>query len=311
MLANSYSAQLQRSRAGADAVTGGAPESSVLNGPCTMAVICSKLRFAGYWRFRPGLSQSSYVEWSDTVRFIRPSNFVVRPVGLLALGAAVMMAGLPVSSGAQGQHGAVDGAPTMTDSAVAERVDWSFGAWLAGGTHQPLKTRVGHVEDRALYILGVSASRPLWRWHFGELRFAPTLLPAIVATANREYRRVGMPSTDGPGHPQGYRIIPYKKSAFGVGLLPIAVEGTVFASASGKVGLVIGGGGGGSYFNRRIPDPGETRFNFLADGHTGIYLRSGIGVTTVGFRLQHISNGDTGQVNPGMDSRMLYMEFSR
>ena len=245
------------------------------------------------------------------MRFVRPFNPVTRPVGLMALGTAIMTAGLPASLLAQGQHGAVDGAPVTTDSAPVERTDWSPAAWFAGGTHQPLKTRAGHVEDRALYILGVSASRPFWRWRFGELRFTPTLLPAIVATANREYRRVAVPSTGDPSHPQGYEIIPYKKSAFGVGLLPIAVEGAVFASPSGNVGLVIGGGGGGSYFNRRIPDPGETRFNFLADGHTGIYFRSGIGVTTLGFRLQHISNGDTGQVNPGMDSRMLYVEFSR
>lgn len=245
------------------------------------------------------------------MRFVRPFNPLTRPVGLMALGTAIMTAGLSASLLAQGQHGAVDGAPATTDSAPAERTDWSLAAWFAGGTHQPLKTRAGHVEDRALYILGVSASRPFWRWNSGELGFAPTLLPAIVATANREYRQVPLPPIADPGHPQGYRIIPYKKSAFGVGLLPIAVEGTLFTSPSAKVGLVIGGGGGVSYFDRRIPDPGETRFNFLADGHTGIYFRSGIGVTTVGFRLQHISNGDTGRVNPGMDSRMLYVELSR
>jgi hypothetical protein len=158
------------------------------------------------------------------------------------------------------------------------------------------------VDDRALYIAGVSLSRVLVRGTFGDIAFTPTIVPGILATANREYALVPYP--DG-----GEVAVPYKKNAFGAGLIPLGLQGTL--NLSDDVGLTIGGGGGGAYFNRRIPDPGETRFNFLADGHTGIAVHSAIGTTTVGFRLQHISNGNTGRVNPGMDSRMLYVAYSR
>jgi hypothetical protein len=150
--------------------------------------------------------------------------------------------------------------------------------------------------------MGMRASKAVDTWRYGDLRYTPTFIPGILATANREYRSVRYPGG-------GTGLIPYKKTAFGVGVLPFGVEATV--AASGRAGLVMGGGGGAAYFDRRIPDPEETRFNFLADAHAGLFLRSGVGTTTFGFRLQHISNGNTGRVNPGMDSRMLYMEFSR
>lgn len=190
--------------------------------------------------------------------------------------------------------------PAVDSSPTDQR--WSFGGWVAGGIHEPIKTREGHMEDRALYVIGLNASRLVRQWRFGDIRFTPTLVPAVIATANREYETVVY---DGGG----VGVIPYKKTAFGAGLIPVAVEATL--RLSDNAGIVLGGGGGAAYFDRRIPDPDETRFNFLADGHTGVYVRSGFGTATFGFRLQHISNGDTGRVNPGMDSRMLYVGFGR
>jgi lipid A 3-O-deacylase PagL len=242
---------------------------------------------------------------SELLRLIGSSNvgaWYVKSSVVCMVAAAMLSA----RSGAQAAEGATCGvpAPVVDSSSINRHLDrhWSFGAWFAGGTHEPIKTREGHMEDRALYVLGISAARLVSRWRFGEIRFIPTLVPAIVATANREYETV---SYNGGGT----GILPYKKTAFGAGLLPIAAEAAVHLSD--RAGIVVGGGGGAAYFDRRIPDPDETRFNFLADGHTGVYVHSGLGTVTLGFRLQHISNGDTGRVNPGMDTRMLYIGFTR
>jgi lipid A 3-O-deacylase PagL len=247
-------------------------------------------------------SRSPYLGSGDVLRMIDFSGLLPRPVTLLAVGAAILaMSGFPIRAVAQTSRAGVCGVPA-SDSSQLPDTRWSFGMWIAGGTHEPLKTREGHVEDRALYILGISASRHLASWRLGDLRYVPTLLPGLLATANREYNVVRFPGN-------GSALIPYKRSAFGVGVLPVAIEAVI--PASDRAGLLIGGGGGAAYFDRRIPDPGETRFNFLADGHAGLYLHTPIGITTLGFRLQHISNGNTGRVNPGMDSRMLYVGFSR
>ena len=217
----------------------------------------------------------------------------------------MILATVPLSASAQDSRVDMCNVP-LVDSVPKKSAKlsrpWSIGAWFAGGTHQPLKTREGHKEDRALYLTGVQASLPMYRRSFAEIRYTPTLIPGIIATANRDYT----PVTAGNGRSG---VIVSKKTAFGAGLLPVAIEATF--AASPRAGLVVGGGGGAAYFDRRIPDPAETRFNFLANGHAGLYLRSGAVATTVGFWLQHISNGNMGRVNPGMDSRMLYVEWSR
>lgn len=212
---------------------------------------------------------------------------------------AVLSLVAPASAGAQVAGGSTCAA-SVADSAQSIDQPWSFGAWFAGGTHEPIKTREGHREDRALYLVGVQAALNMARGRFVELNYTPAVVPAIIATANREYTPVVL--ADG-----SMGLLISKKTAFGAGLLPIAFEARLFKSD--RAGLVIGTAGGAAYFDRRIPDPAETRFNFLANGHAGLYLRSAIGTTTVGFWLQHISNGNTGQVNPGLDSRMLYVAF--
>ncbi len=101
------------------------------------------------------------------------------------------------------------------DSTGSASVTWSFGVWFAGGTHEPLKTREGHKEDRALYLGGIQAARPILRSGFGMLTYTPALIPAIIATANRDYTQIAYP--DGRSG-----TIVSKKTAFGAGLVPIA-----------------------------------------------------------------------------------------
>ena len=189
----------------------------------------------------------------------------------------------------------------VSDPLPASDDSWSFGIWFAGGTHEPLKTVQGHKEDRALYLVGIEGRQALYRSRYLNVDYTPALVPGVLATANRDYNLV----TNSDGRTG---VVVGKKNAFGAGLLPIAIEMRVFVLP--RASIVIGGGGGAAYFDRRIPDPDETRFNFLADGHAGLSFHTGMGVATAGFWLQHISNANTGKVNPGMDSRMLYVAFS-
>lgn len=232
---------------------------------------------------------------------MRPTGIVSRIVscGPMLVVALLALVG-PARSAAQGSGGNSCVEPVSDPTTSHE--SWSFSVWFAGGTHQPIKTVQGHKEDRALYLAGIQGAIAMYRAPHADVDFTPTLIPGILTTANREYRTVSDPA----GSP---RLVLYKKNAFGAGLLPVAMEARLFVSQG--FGLVVGGGGGVSYFDRRIPDPDETRFNFLANGHTGLYLRNSIGTTTVGFWLQHISNGNMGKVNPGMDSRLLYVSFAR
>lgn len=189
---------------------------------------------------------------------------------------------------------------------------WSLGAWIAGGEHEPLKTRFGHVHDRSMLITGIDASRTLYASSVAAIRYTPTFLPFIVGTANREYAAFASCGSValclvGPNG-NGY-LLPYKKTAYAVGVLPINFD-TELAPEQ-RVGLQIGLGGGVSLWDRRIPDPRETRFNFLADVHVGVHVLSPVGAVTAGLRLQHLSNANLGPVNPGMDSHLIYVGLQR
>ena len=241
-----------------------------------MAVIGYKLRFAG------------------PAGITRPT-FMIRT---LITAATFLLTAVPAI--AQSNH--------ATDSTSH---GWSFGAWMAGGTHEPLKTRYGHVHDRSMLLTGIDASTPIFQSDVAVIRYTPAFLPFIVGTANREYASYnncsGVPlclvSDDGSF------LVPYKKTAYAVGALPIDFDAD-FAPHE-RVGLQIGLGGGVSFWDHRIPDPRETRFNFLADVHVGVHVLSPIGAVTAGLRLQHLSNANLGPVNPGMDSHLIYIGLQR
>lgn len=190
---------------------------------------------------------------------------------------------------------------------------WTLGAWLAGGTHEPLKTRLGHKDDRALYIFTITGYHPLFRSGRFFVRYTPGIIPLLIATGNRDYSGLdGCPPRDvcALRTPHGY-IYPteYVHTAYAGGIIPISFDGTY--ALTDRIGFTMGASGGGVYFDRVIPDPYAERFNFLADGNIGFRLRMRTGAVTAGFRLNHISNGNRGVVNPGMDSRLLYIAFER
>lgn len=190
---------------------------------------------------------------------------------------------------------------------------WSFGGWVAGATGQPLETRLGHVHDRDLFITAVRASHPLVVSPRFRLSSTVDLFPLVVATANRDYTVVPAAQCDGAELclAVGDDMIPSRRTAYAAGIAPLGFEG--IAALSRRVGLSLGVEGGALYFNRRIPDPGETRFNFIADANAAFRISLGTSRPTLvaGFQLNHISNGGTGRVNPGMDTRMLFLGVER
>jgi len=191
---------------------------------------------------------------------------------------------------------------------------WKFGGWIAGATGQPLETRIGHVHDRDLFLTALRASHPILVTPRFRLRSTVDLFPLVVATANRDYTYddVVLACTGVALCQEVTRVpIPSRHTAYAAGIAPLGFEGLV--TLSRRVGLGIGVEGGGLYFNRRIPDPGETRFNFMADGNVALRVSLGVSRPTLigGFRINHISNGGTGNVNPGMDSRLLFVGLER
>jgi hypothetical protein len=208
-----------------------------------------------------------------------------------------------------GQHDAISHDTLSHESSVFVSSRWRFGAWAAGGTKLMIKTRFGHKYDRALYITAIRAERSIRRFRSWTVDYTADLQPLVVATANRDYREdhLCQPSVPCFYPEDAYVLVPSRHTAYAFGVVPIGLR--AHATIVGPLQFAIGLSGGCLYFNRRIPDPDETRFNFTADGNLSFLLQTRLGAVSAGFRQHHISNGNTGRVNPALDSHLLFFGY--
>ena len=82
-----------------------------------------------------------------------------------------------------------------------------------------------------------------------------------------------------------------------------AVQVVVYAFVAASVGFL--------YFEDDIPVPRSSRFNFTPEIGLGVqFFLTPKRSLTLGYKLHHMSNANTGRSNPGMDSHVIYAGFS-
>ena len=184
---------------------------------------------------------------------------------------------------------------------------WTVGMWGSQARNQALRTRIGHTHTRSLYITAVRATRPLFARREISVEYAADVIPFMLATQNPEYPP-GSRIVTCVYDECTQRLVPVFKDAYAFGVAPFGVQ--LRMGAMRYFRIVVGGSGGGLFFNRRIPDPKATQFNFMASGNVGVQCRTPLGSIFVEGQLNHISNGGTGDVNPSMNSRMMSVGYS-
>jgi hypothetical protein len=203
---------------------------------------------------------------------------------------------------ALGQRASAQGADSSATDATASAPAHirpgpsRFGVWFAGGWHAPISNYSPLRTDRAVVLVGVTG-----RFHLASLRWAalsatPSLLPYVYTSGNRRQENVVCRDAFTTKCEVGSSY-----DAFAVGLLPIGL--TVQTSAARRVGLSATGDAGGALFSQRVPATKGTRFNFIARFGADVVVRVTRGVwISGGYRHLHISNGGTGEINPGIDT---------
>jgi len=98
--------------------------------------------------------------------------------------------------------------------------------------------------------------------------------------------------------------------------------GTVFGAGANPIGLQVNLGRrkiqpfanssiGFLYFSRQVPAPASSQFNFTFDFGGGVqFFTASRRSFTIGYKYHHLSNADTGIINPGIDSNVIYVGFS-
>ncbi|MEX0994639.1 MAG: acyloxyacyl hydrolase [Balneolaceae bacterium] len=90
----------------------------------------------------------------------------------------------------------------------------------------------------------------------------------------------------------GFGLIPFKAS------IPLFNSPGSYPYLSGGLGFLL--------FSQKFPNNDGTRFNATLEAGAGyqIYLGEQVSLD-IEYRFHHMSNGETGQVNPGIDSNLF------
>ena len=96
-----------------------------------------------------------------------------------------------------------------------------------------------------------------------------------------------------------------RTSISGVGLAPVGFQFNWRQDK--KLQPFLKSAAGFLYFKNPFPDHRGVKFNFTLEAGGGIeLLLTDHTSLTFGYKYHHLSNGDTGEVNPGIDSNVFY-----
>ena len=193
--------------------------------------------------------------------------------------------------------------------ATADSAGHSWIIRVAGATGAeacPCHSPSLHVpHDRELYIVGIGMRKLLRTNANGfEVAYDLQFLPLIVSrgTADANLRVALCRGTQYCANP----VVPspWTTRATGIGILPLGF--TALAPIAPRLRFQLRGAAGGVRLSKPVPLLEGHKFNFLAEASTTLELRLSSSLSlTGGMVFNHISNGGTAPINPGMNSRMI------
>jgi hypothetical protein len=184
-------------------------------------------------------------------------------------------------------HGAETSAGTGASYALTKGTN-EFGLWVGGS---PDSSKIfGNTEDRQLLLVALRYGRVLAAWESFSLEYTLDIFPAAVVF-EPDHVRSGSSTIYGAGlSPLGLK-------------LNFAQESWIKPFVAASVGFL--------YFAHDVPVPDSARFNFTPEIGLGVqFFLTPKNAVTLGYKLHHMSNANTGGSNPGMDSHVIYAGFS-
>lgn len=207
-----------------------------------------------------------------------------------------------------------------TSPSIAPSAGRSIEIWGASAEKARLRTRYGTKKERSLHLTSFRIVKPVLQRGFGTISLTNDIIPIVVATRTPHYRDTSFRRMERITDNQGISrdvpvdvdsLIYMSRTVYGFGWAPLGIRYTT-PKTLGMNGT-IGFSAGALYFNRRMPDPRETRFNFTLDGYAlvsiPVPLFSGHRIQG-GFHYNHISNAHSGRSNPGMNTPMWTVGWS-
>jgi hypothetical protein len=182
-----------------------------------------------------------------------------------------------------------------------------FGGW-AGLAQNSRAGLFGHARGRDIAIVAVQAAWTISRSDRLAVDYVVDVVPGAWESVPRQ-AEVTVPAPGAPCSSEFCALrsaVAGREAVYGVGAAPLGLRLRFRPHAA--LQPYVAASGGALWFQRPVPTPDAARFNFIADAGAGIrYARPGRLGVIAGYRLQHISNGGTAAVNPGLDGHMFYL----
>src|SRR2546423_9605094 len=190
-----------------------------------------------------------------------------------------------------------DASQSTTDGIQKRDNEW--GVW--GSMSFNSTTLIGKTPDVKFGNIGLRYGRVLAASKTVAFEWTIDVIPVAVLSNPRPEV-----TASGPGF---FVTSLVRHSVYGFGAAPIGLK---FNFRRNRRVQPFGQATGGFlYFSRQAPVDDSSRFNFTFDFSGGVQIvNSNRRSFTIGYKYQHISNGNTGAFNPGVDVQMVFAGFS-
>jgi len=225
-----------------------------------------------------------------------PHQFIVITVTLL-LFLIVASAASAQTNTAFGLSSSTGASPSTTEGIQKRDNEW--GIW--GGISFNSPTLIGKTPNARFGNVGLRYGRVLAASKSVAFEWTIDAIPLAVFSGERDTSLVLPP-------PGGFITRP-RQTVYGAGAAPIGLK---FNFRRNRRVQPFGHATGGFlYFSDQVPIAGSSQFNFTFDFSGGVQIvNSNRRSFTIGYKFQHISNGNNGFFNPGVDVQMVFAGFS-
>ncbi len=179
-----------------------------------------------------------------------------------------------------------------------QKGDNEWGIW--GGIAFDSPTWIGTTRDARFGHIGLRYGRVLKTSKTVAFEWTIDVVPVAFLSNSRFF--TALP-------PAGGVFVFPRVGAYGAGAAPIGLK---FNFRRNKRVQPFGQATGGFlYFNKQVPEVATSQFNFTFDFSGGVQVvNSNRRSYTIGYKFHHISNGNTGFYNPGVDLQMIFFGVS-
>ena len=219
----------------------------------------------------------------------------------LAIFGAVMFflltTSLSIAAQTSANRSSTSTAPSQSTSEGIQKRDNEWGVW--GGISFDAPTLIGKTPSARFGNIGLRYGRVLAASKTVAFEWTIDAIPLAILSNERLFVVSSSPLVIGST----------RKSVYGAGAAPIGLK---FNFRRNRRVQPIGQTTGGFlYFAEQVPVTNASQFNFTFDFSGGVQIvNSNRRSFTVGYKYHHISNGNTGTFNPGVDVQMIFAGFS-